>query len=134
MRRRSNASVSDLADPDRVAACRRTRTRTRLRGPRSRTARISSGPPSDHGVRSRHLSADRGQGCGPAHPVARNHALVDGNKRHVPAATLAFLGVNGYQLTLTNNEAYDLVIAVAAGELDEVEPTSLRLTEGVRSR
>ena len=54
------------------------------------------------------------------HSLARNHALVDGNKRLALAATLAFVGVNGQRLTLTNDEAYDLVIAVATGELDDV--------------
>jgi death-on-curing protein len=52
--------------------------------------------------------------------LARNHALVDGNKRLSLAATLAFYGMNGLRLTLTNAEAYDLVIAVAVGELDDV--------------
>jgi death on curing protein len=54
------------------------------------------------------------------HSAARNHALVDGNKRVALAATIAFLGINGIRLTLTNNEAYDLVIAVATGTLDDV--------------
>lgn len=54
------------------------------------------------------------------HSLARNHALVDGNKRLALAATIAFLGVNGRQLTLSNDDAYDFVIAVATGELDEV--------------
>ena len=42
------------------------------------------------------------------HSLARNHALVDGNKRLALAGTLAFLGVNGRRLTLTNDEAYTL--------------------------
>lgn len=54
------------------------------------------------------------------HSLARNHPLVDGNKRLALAATLAFLGVNGVRLTLTNDEAYRLVVDVAAGRLDEV--------------
>lgn len=54
------------------------------------------------------------------HSITRNHALVDGNKRLGLAALIAFLGVNGRRLTLTNDEAYDLVIAVAAGKLDSV--------------
>ena len=54
------------------------------------------------------------------HSLARNHALVDGNKRLALAATLAFYGVNGMRLTFTNDEAYDLVINVAAGRLDDV--------------
>jgi len=34
---------------------------------------------------------------------------------------IAFYGLNGRRLTLTNEQAYDLVIKVAAGELDQVE-------------
>lgn len=54
------------------------------------------------------------------HSLARNHALVDGNKRLALAATIAFLGINDRQLTFSNDKAYDLVVAVAAGKLDEV--------------
>ena len=55
------------------------------------------------------------------HSVARNHALVDGNKRLALAALIAFYGLNGRRLTLTNDEAYDLVMKVAVGELDTVD-------------
>ena len=68
------------------------------------------------------------------HSVARNHALVDGNKRLALAAALAFLGMNGYRLTFTNDEAYELVMAVAAGDLDEVGLIAARLAEGVAAR
>lgn len=61
------------------------------------------------------------------HSLARNRALVDGNKRLALAGTLAFLGLNGRRLTLTNDEAYDLVLAVAAGELDDVVAIAERL-------
>jgi len=54
------------------------------------------------------------------HSLARNHALVDGNKRLALASTIAFLGINGLRLTLTNDEAYDLVISVATGDLEDV--------------
>lgn len=54
------------------------------------------------------------------HSLARNHALIDGNKRLALGATIAFLGINGLRLTLTNDAGYDLVIAVATGELDDV--------------
>lgn len=54
------------------------------------------------------------------HSLSRNHALVDGNKRLALAATIAFYGMNGLRLTLSNDEAYDLVMRVATGELDEV--------------
>ena len=49
--------------------------------------------------------------------VVGNHALVDGNKRLGLGSLIAFLGVNGWRLTLTNDEAYALVMAVASGEL-----------------
>ena len=54
------------------------------------------------------------------HSLVRNHALVDGNKRLGLAALIAFYGMNGIRLTHTNDEAYDLIMAVAAGELDDV--------------
>lgn len=54
------------------------------------------------------------------HSLARNRALVDGNKRLALAATIAFLGMNGIRLTLSNEEAYDLVIKVATGVFDDV--------------
>ena len=44
-----------------------------------------------------------------------SHALVDGDKRLALAATIAFHGFNGVRLTPTDDEAYDLVIAVAGG-------------------
>ena len=53
--------------------------------------------------------------------IARNHALVDGNERLSLAAAIAFYGLNGRRLTLTNDEAYDLVISVAAGQPDAVD-------------
>jgi len=61
------------------------------------------------------------------HSLARNHALVDGNKRLALAGTIAFYGLNGVRLTLSNDEAYDLVMAVASGEVDDVEPITARL-------
>jgi death-on-curing protein len=54
------------------------------------------------------------------HSLARNHALVDGNKRLALAATIAFYGINGIRLILTNDQAYELVINVASGTLNEV--------------
>lgn len=52
------------------------------------------------------------------HSLARNHALADGNKRLALAATLVFLGMNGARLAMTNDEAYDLVVVAATGNLD----------------
>jgi len=52
--------------------------------------------------------------------LARNHAVVDGNKRLALAAAIALYGVNGMRLTLTNDQAYELVVNVASGTLNEV--------------
>ena len=68
------------------------------------------------------------------HSLARNHALVDGNKRLALAATIAFLGLNGYRLTLTNDEAYTLVMEVASGLLDEVADIADRIRAGIAPR
>jgi death on curing protein len=54
------------------------------------------------------------------HSIARNHALVDGNKRLALAGGIAFLGVNGLRLTMSNDEAYDLIIVIATGQVDDV--------------
>lgn len=54
------------------------------------------------------------------HFLARNHPLVDGNKRLALAGLCAFSGMNGRRLTLTNDNAYVLVMAVATGTLDDV--------------
>lgn len=68
------------------------------------------------------------------HSVARNHALVDGNKRLALATLVAFLGVNGERLTLDNDGAYDLIVAIAAGELDEVADIAARLDAATECR
>ena len=68
------------------------------------------------------------------HSLARNHALIDGNKRLALAGAIAFLGLNGRRLTLTNDEAYDLVISVASGELDDVAAIAQVLSTGTEDR
>ena len=68
------------------------------------------------------------------HSLARNHALVDGNKRLALAGTIAFLGVNGRRLTLTNDEAYTLIMDVASGQLDDVPGIAVRLRHGSEPR
>jgi death-on-curing protein len=68
------------------------------------------------------------------HSVVANHALVDGNKRLGLAAVIAFLGINGWRLTLTNDEAYDLVIAVAAGDMADVDEIAEALVAGSEPR
>lgn len=66
--------------------------------------------------------------------LARNHALVDGNKRLALAAMIALLGVNGRRLTLDNDEAYALVMAVAEGQLCQIPGLADRIRAGSRPR
>lgn len=68
------------------------------------------------------------------HSIARNHALIDGNKRLALAAVIAFYGVNGRRLTLTNDQAYDLVMSVAAGQLDTVDAIAAALQNATQPR
>ena len=55
------------------------------------------------------------------HSLAGNHALVDGNKRIALLATVVFLRINGYRLDLADDQAFDLVLSVAAGQLDAAD-------------
>ena len=54
------------------------------------------------------------------HSLAGNHPLVDGNKRLAWLATYVFLAKNGIVLDAGDDAAYELVIAVADGTLDDV--------------
>ena len=53
--------------------------------------------------------------------------LLDGNKRLALAGVIVFLGVNGVRLAATNNDAHDLVMSVATGDLDDVASIADRL-------
>jgi len=64
------------------------------------------------------------------HSVVRNHALVDGDKRLGLGAVIAFYGLNGWRLTMTNDDAYEFVMAIAFGALDDIAPIARRLTSG----
>jgi death-on-curing protein len=51
--------------------------------------------------------------------LARNHAFVDGNKRVAFLAIDTFLGLNGIDLTVPEAEVVVMMLALAAGEIDE---------------
>jgi len=52
------------------------------------------------------------------HSIVGNHALADGNKRLGWLATVVFLDFNGHAVHLDDDDAFDLVMAVADGRLD----------------
>lgn len=63
------------------------------------------------------------------HSIARNHALVDGNKRLAWLATVVFVDINDHAPRLSDDEAFALVMSVAEGHLDvEAIATALRLS------
>lgn len=66
--------------------------------------------------------------------LVSNHGLVDGNKRLALAGVIAFLGLNGQRLVLSNDQAYELVMAVAAGKLDDLNVIADHLRRGSRPR
>ncbi len=66
--------------------------------------------------------------------ICKNDALIDGNKRLALAATIVMLGVNGWKLSLTSAEAYDLVIAIASSELTDVADVAEQLRQGTTLR
>jgi death-on-curing protein len=54
------------------------------------------------------------------HSLASNHALVDGNKRLAWLATYVFLAKNRIELDPDDDDAFELVMAVAAGKVSDV--------------
>jgi len=50
------------------------------------------------------------------------------------AAVIAFYGLNGRRLTLTNDAAYDLVISLAAGHLETIGTIAAILQTDTRPR
>jgi death-on-curing protein len=66
------------------------------------------------------------------HSLARNHPLVDGNKRLAWLATYVFCAKNGVELDPDDDDAYDLVVAVASGERDDVDEIAAILRTFVR--
>lgn len=53
--------------------------------------------------------------------IAQNHPFVDGNKRTAAVMSEAFLMLNGYELTATDAELVVAFVALAGGDLSEVE-------------
>ena len=53
--------------------------------------------------------------------IARNHPFVDGNKRVAFASILVFLGLNGLELNAPPEDATAVILAIAAGEIEEDE-------------
>ncbi len=53
-----------------------------------------------------------------AHGIVKNHPFLDGNKRAGFVAAYTFLGINGWRLEASEEDAVLQTLALAAGELD----------------
>ena len=104
------------------------------------TRRLGVGPVRDLGLldssAARPRSSAFGENAYPSidlkaaalmHSVAANHCLVDGNKRLAFLATVVFLDLNGYDVDLTDDEAFALTMDVACGALRDVPEIARRL-------
>ncbi len=59
------------------------------------------------------------------HSIARNHALIDGNKRLAWSAARLFCLMNDQDIKMKPDKAYEMVIGVAAGEIDLPKLTAM---------
>lgn len=57
--------------------------------------------------------------------IAKNHPFLDGNKRTAYGAMETFLRLNGYNLNLSDEQAYNIVMQVAQGEMSKETLASL---------
>lgn len=59
--------------------------------------------------------------------LARNHALVDGNKRLAWTACRTFLAINGQWISAPENDRFDFVIRVTTGAQADINDIAERL-------
>ncbi len=53
--------------------------------------------------------------------LVKNHAMSDGNKRLGAHTMLVFLSLNGYELSYSQKELSDVILALASGDIGEKE-------------
>ena len=61
------------------------------------------------------------------HSLARNHALVDGNKRLAWTACRTFLAINAQWIAAPEDERFDFVIGVATGAMPDLGEIAAQL-------
>lgn len=74
------------------------------------------------------------QGAALMHSIARNHALVDGNKRLALSALAAFLWLNDYTLEFEDDDLFDFVLDVANGVVDDADAIAAIIEAHLRPR
>lgn len=53
--------------------------------------------------------------------ISSNHPFVDGNKRTALVVSFAFLDINGIAVTASQEDAYRIILGLAAGEISELQ-------------
>lgn len=61
------------------------------------------------------------------HSLARNHPLVDGNKRLSWTACRTFLAINGQWISAPEDDRFEFVIQVASGALSDLDTIAAQL-------
>jgi death-on-curing protein len=61
------------------------------------------------------------------HSLVSNHALIDGNKRLAWAACRVFLLINGHAIRASEDDRFEFVMSVAAGEFFDLDKIAERL-------
>jgi death-on-curing protein len=61
------------------------------------------------------------------HSLARNHALIDGNKRLAWTACRTFLAINEYWIRAPEDDRFNFVIGVAAGGITDLDDIAEQL-------
>lgn len=98
------------------------------------TEDLRAGPVRDHGLLEAAVARPRttvfGDDAYPSllekaaallHSICKNDGLVDGNKRLAWLAADVFLRINDVTLEMPDDEAFDIVMAVADGSIDVAE-------------
>ena len=57
--------------------------------------------------------------------ICKNHPFIDGNKRTALGVMEAFLGINGWELNISNQDLENLVLEVANDRLDKSSITEI---------
>lgn len=68
------------------------------------------------------------KGAALLHSVVRNHALLDGNKRTGWVLCVLFFQFNGYEEHYDEDAMFDFILAVAAGEIEDIGDIAQQLS------
>ncbi len=61
------------------------------------------------------------------HSLARNHALLDGNKRLAWTACRTFLAINGQWISAADDDRFNFVIQVGTGDMPDLDEIAAQL-------